>query len=113
MNTEELKAMIDNEPNDVLDALSTEEIAGYYDSSQCDDNTITNDANDTYTYDDTQKWYKSWAVWTSLISLIGLFVVNIFHLIDSEIWNTIVSILLTLLPVFGIANNPTVRGRLS
>lgn len=60
-----------------------------------------------------QNWYKSPVVWTSVIALIGLLVVNVFGLIDNELWAATVNVLISLLTVLGVVNNPTNSNGLS
>ncbi len=59
----------------------------------------------------TQNRLKSWALWVSLLGLVGLICqsTGIFEKIglDSEEWNAIVTSVGTVLAAFGIVNNPT------
>lgn len=56
--------------------------------------------------DAIKKIFKSWAVWVSLLSLIGIMLVNATDIISSDVWTAITNVILTMLTVFGIVNNP-------
>ncbi len=63
-----------------------------------------------------QNRLKSWALWVSLLGLLGLICqsTGLFEKIglDSEEWNAIVTSVGTVLAAFGIVNNPTVSDEL-
>lgn len=59
----------------------------------------------------TQKWYKSKVLWVSILSLIGIMLVNVIGF-DSELWNAISNVVLCMLTVFGIINSPSVKNGL-
>ena len=58
-----------------------------------------------------QPRYKSWALWVSVLGLVGLILelTGVFGKIglDSQEWDTVVTGLGTVLTAFGIVNNPT------
>lgn len=114
MNENDLAELIKTEPDDVLDILSTDEEAEYYN----DANEIMNEANDCNGYDDSsQPWWKSWAVWLSIAGLISVLfsATGLFEKMGmtSDTFNTVIEAIGTILVAFGIVNNPTAKGRLS
>ena len=59
----------------------------------------------------TQNRFKSWALWLSISSLALYVLKNVFKLdIDSDMWNTVVDMVLVVLTGFGIVNSPTTKG---
>lgn len=66
--------------------------------------------NKAYT-ENSQPRYKSWALWVSVLGLIGLILSSTGLLekmnLNSESWDSIITALGTVLTAFGIVNNPT------
>lgn len=64
----------------------------------------------------TQNRLKSWALWVSLLGLVGLICqsTGLFEKIglNSDEWNAIVTSVGTVLAAFGIVNNPTAADEL-
>lgn len=59
-----------------------------------------------------QKWYQSWALWTSIAALI-VYVMREFVKIDiSETVDGLLDVLLPVLVAFGVVNNPNAKGSL-
>jgi uncharacterized membrane protein len=59
----------------------------------------------------TQNRFKSWALWLSTSALVLYVLKNVLKLdIDSEMWNTVVDMVLIVLTQFGILNAPTTKG---
>ncbi len=58
-----------------------------------------------------QPRYKSWALWVSVLGLLGLILelTGVFEKIglDSNEWDTVITSIGTVLTAFGIVNNPT------
>lgn len=54
-----------------------------------------------------QNRFKSWALWTSIASLIVFCVKEFAHIDISEPVNGLLDVLLPVLVAFGIVNNPT------
>ncbi|MBR2724620.1 MAG: holin [Ruminococcus sp.] len=71
-------------------------------------------SNNTNTNTNTnQSRWKSWALWVSVLGLVGLILqtTGVFEMIglDGEEWDSIVTSLGTILTAFGILNNPTAK----
>lgn len=60
-----------------------------------------------------QEWYRSWAVWLSLLALIAYIVKTIFHEDIAPWLNGLAEVLLPVLVAFGIVNNPNEPQRLN
>ena len=60
-----------------------------------------------------QSRWKSWALWLSVLGLVGLILqtTGVLEMIglDGEEWDSIVTSLGTILTAFGILNNPTAK----
>ncbi len=63
-----------------------------------------------------QPRYKSWALWVSVLGLLGLILelTGVFGKIglDSAEWDMIITSIGTVLTAFGIVNNPTAKTHL-
>ena len=59
----------------------------------------------------SQKWYKSWVVWTAFIALLAFGLGNweLYQAIGltSDTFQTLANLILTLMIALGVINNPT------